>query len=419
MNALNPRIEIKIGKLRFSEHGLLPLVGRVDFNRNIDKTASRGKRKSKMNHARVTMNNHDGQANKLLRQGTLVTISAGYADTPLFRWGTFQIEEAARSKKENGARDWNLTCLSREAKTAYDKEAAQHLGLTASEVAQRYATKHGMKTRIVPTRVKISVTKSARESAAEYLEQLAYDHGYEFYIDDTDEQEVLVFAPAQERPIIINGQRLTIGHGPEGVQAGAMLLAKTLEFRTRFPRTVAGLSRKRKSGDSVDTWAQALHDSRQYLAPEGGKALGQTTIHELQPTDYAPRAEYFAVSKGTEPEGSSLESAKVASVASHAAIKHIMTASFCPGWPLVQIANSADIVGEDDDNGTYRFVGITQVWMPASSETILNGTRGLLGGSKKGVRSGQGVRVFSDVLRKMGLNPTAFIEELQKPAVKK
>lgn len=386
MNANNPRVEIKIGGIRLSEHGLFPT--RVDYNRNIDKTASRGRRKAKMNHARVNLPNADGRANNLLRAGSVITISAGYVNTPLLRWGTFQIEEAIRKKEENGGRHWNLTALSREMRLAEDKEAAQHIGLTHSDVAMRYAKKHDMKTRITPTNMKVSITKASQEMASEYLENLAFDCGFTFYIDDTEDVPVLVFGPDEDRPVIINGKRLTIGHGREGLAAGAMLIAKSLEFRHRFPKTAVGIKAKAESGKSASFFSEQLA-KRQQLAgytPDGGFTIPEKNV--------GPRSEYVPLSSGSEPVGSSLEEAKVKSAAGHAATKHYMSAIFRPGWPLVQIANTGDVVGEDDDNGTYKFVDLTQVWAESASETVIKGTLGA-SVSGKGASQTRGANFFN------------------------
>lgn len=360
MNTSRPRFDIQLGDTRFSDAGLLSLVKSVQQSRNNDKTVTRGKKRIKINRCDIELVNQDSQLNNILRMGRSFKVWMGYEDYPLTMVGSYRMEHPKWMFQKSGPPTITLRGVAGDVKLAYDKRAKSFVNKTHSQIAEKLAAEHGLKAKVRATPESVHLVKSAYESDYDFLDRLAFDVGYDWWVDETTEPHTLVFEPPKEENITaIGGTPLTLGWG-DG--SPASLLAETLTVDIKFPETKAASSGRKQDGTAVKVWSSQQGDWMEVQVDAG---------------------EIAALHKGTTPEGGPASRQKVASVAHYATTKKTMDATLMPGIPFLKLNQIMPLVGLGDISGRYRIVEIVNHITPNKYETRIKGVIGGGGGGNK------------------------------------
>ena len=298
MRTTRPIFDLQLGNTRFSEVGLWDRI--VSIRRNLNNyrqshpsgteskkkggvgtggpKTGRGRRLARINTLSVTLDNKDGELNDILRLGYKLKLWLGYADYPLQRGGTYRIEKFSRKGNATAGQHIVLSALGIASKMARYYPVMPFSHGTASDLAEEVARHFGLATSITPLREPITIVKADDESLLSFMERIAFDVGYDFWVDDLEEPAVLHFEPPEARDAIqIGGKKITLGYGSDSI---ASVLVEEYSDEMNIASASVSTTQRNKAGQVTkvgDPTTGLLRDvvASESLASAPASTMGQ------------------------------------------------------------------------------------------------------------------------------------------------
>lgn len=375
-SANHPHFDIQIGKVRFSEQKLLSgdgtllnLVKSITINKNLDKTATKGKRKVKVNQCDVVLTNvsefdkHGFPLDNLLRLGRKVKVWLGYQGEPLIRVGVYTLCNPKWSFPRNGLPSVHFKAKAGDVSLMDDNRGEIFRDITVSDAIKKLAERHGLQTNVAPTQGKVTLLKTVEEDYIDAMYRWAYDVGYELTIDENTEPNTVVCGPMKETTYLYIGDRpFTTGWGPG---TPASFPAASMEIEHTYPDpTVTGTSvtdtKKVAVSGSIGTVLVAL--LKENLISESTHSNAIKTINS-------------GIATKNQMEN------KVRGAQAATQLSKVLTAVYDPGIPYFQLGKMIKVVGHGDLSRNYRLVDITHM---VSQKGFTTQIKAMIGGNIAG-----------------------------------
>lgn len=349
VSANSPRFDIQIGKTRFSRTPLdtrsggtpgtlLDLVESVIINKNLDKTATKGKRKVKVNSCNVTIANIDKQLDNILRLGRKVTVWLGYAKDDLTRVGVYTLTNPKWVYPRTGIPKVQFKATAGENGLRGDNSGKVWRDKTVTQVVEEIAKKAGYEVDILHTNKKQVILKTVDEEYDDLIARLAYDLGYEYYFDDDDK---LVFKPVNDREyLVVGGKQFTTGWGPG---TPAAYPAASLEVEHNYPQPTVTATVRTTDGKVVTSGA----DNAVLIRIFNRGDISKEQFDHVRQT----------IGTGTTDTAGMAHKAQAAQSAQQ--LTKTLTCTYDPGIPYFRLGQLIKLVGHGDLSRTYRINDIT------------------------------------------------------------
>lgn len=395
MLQVHPNFDIQIGDVLFSEKyitvtgstkpmTLLDLVQKIVINKNLDKSATKGKKRVKTNTCDVVISNPQGQLNNILRFGRKVTVWLGHGGDgdPLVGVGTYTLYRPKWIYPRNGMPSVHFQAKAGDMALWYEEAPRTEHNITHSQFVAKLAKEAALLADIEPTHEKLTLIKSFNETDHDAIARWAYDCGMDFYIDTNTTPNTLVWKRVSYRPMTDrSGKELSIGWGPGNP---ATLQAAEMTIERNYPEPSAFTGQLRDKAGGVNTLGSDPFKYVPIFYKAQDPAYGENTVF----------------STGT--SGMNFNK-KIQAGAAAARLARQVDCLFDPGIPFFELGRTIPVVGMGDHDRVYKLLDITHevTWAGYTTRVKL----GIMAGSGKNGKKDD-PRIGANT---MGSNPRAYV----------
>lgn len=359
-----PDFDIQIGDVRFSttpllnkQGSMLELVQSVVINKNLDKTAAKGKRKVKINTCDVVIANTDHQLDNILRLGRKVKVWLGFEGAPLVRVGVYTLCNPKWKYPKNGVPTVHFKAKAGDVGLMMDGAGFIMKNMSHTQAIKELAVKYGFLVDIpVDSKEKTTLLKTVHEYPLDAMQRWAYDIGFDFFVDDETEPNTVVCKPVNDRDFTTFGasqlggnsgsrfsnkaQIFTTGWGPG---TPAAFPASEMEIEHNYPDPTTSAMGRKENGAVVGTGELSAVLLGFVKAGLLQKGQADNVINTMNRSTTTPSQ---VISK--------MQGAQAAQK-----LSKVVTCTYDPGIPFFRLGQAIRLVGHGDHSRVYRLVDIT------------------------------------------------------------
>jgi hypothetical protein len=339
---------------------MLGLIKSVRINKNLDKTATRGKKRVKTNTCDITLANVDHQLDNIMRMGRRIQVFFGYG-SQVYRVGSYLLNNPVWKYPKSGVPSVSYKGTAGDVRLMLSKTARVYRAKTFNEVLADMASRSGMVlASTVVSAEKETFVKTAAESDWDALQRWSLDRGYEFWVDESTEPNTMHCGAFDIGDITIfgGGQKFSVGWGPN---TQAYLPAQEMIIEHRYPVATGGGSAK------IDKTKRNIN------VPVAGGPGRPAKVHRFE-------AGWDEEKSTTKPSSTKTTSVNVTvagnASASASTLTKQVTAVFYPGVPIFKLGQRMPVVEMGDQSGLYTIMDITHEFGVGGFKTTVKAIKG-------------------------------------------